>query len=236
MEPEEQEETVFEPDLLSSFNHDGDVNDIHFLTPEVFAVGSSEGTVTLVKIDRDNLLGSRNTKSTGFKLTAIAKWNRLHFKKNVPGSCNAISCAGDNVLSAGSNGQMFVLNGKRQVPLKSFNEADSGSISSVLFLKQDQAASGNTRGQVKIWDLRANENSTASKTCHLAMDLVGVTCLAKHPTQPHGIFNKFVSLCFSKVIGIFHCSFGGRSSEWCIGILGPAWVTDLSAQCGQGSF
>ena len=195
MEPTEQEGPVFEPDLLSSFNHDiGDVNDIHFLTSEVFAVASSDGTVTLVKIDRDSILGSRNTKSTGFKLAAIAKWSKLHSKQNVLGSCNAISCAGDNIVSAGSNGQMFVLNGKRQTPIKSFHEADSGSISSVLFLKQDQTASGNTRGQVKIWDLRANESSAASKTCHLAMDLVGVSCLAKHPTQPHG--NFLVSAAF----------------------------------------
>ena len=104
--------------------------------------------------------------------------------RNVEGSCNSLSCAGDHIVSVGSNGQMFLLNGKRQAPLKTFMEADSGSMSSTLFLKQDQVATGNTRGQVKIWDLRSTEVQP-SKTCHLAMDLVGVTCLSQHPTQPH---------------------------------------------------
>ena len=104
--------------------------------------------------------------------------------RNVDGSCNSLSCSGDHIVSVGSNGQMFLLNGKRQAPLKSLTEADSGSMSSVLFLKQDQVATGNTRGQVKIWDLRSTEDGPA-KTCHLAMDLVGVTYLSQHPTQPH---------------------------------------------------
>ena len=59
-------------------------------------------------------------------------------------------------------------------PLRTFNNADSGSISCALFLKQDQVTSANSRGQVKIWDLRSSEEHP-SKTCHLAMDLVGIT-------------------------------------------------------------
>ena len=42
-------------------------------------------------------------------------------------------------------------------PLRTFSNADSGSISCPLFLKQEQVASANSRGQVKIWDLRAGK-------------------------------------------------------------------------------
>ena len=59
-------------------------------------------------------------------------------------------------------------------PLRTFSNADSGSISCPLFLKQEQVASANSRGQVKIWDLRSSEE-VPTKTCHLAMDLVGIT-------------------------------------------------------------
>jgi len=180
-----EDSDVFEPNLLSSYDHgNGDVNEVQFLNTDTFAIASSDGTVSLLKIDRDNVLEARNLHSTGHKLTKVAAWNKLHSKRNVEGSCNSLSCAGDHIVSVGSNGQMFLLNGKRQAPLKSFTEADSGSMSSALFLKQDQVASGNTRGQVKIWDLRSTEVQP-SKTCHLAMDLVGVTCLSQHPTQPH---------------------------------------------------
>jgi len=168
---------IFEPQLLASFDHRfGDVNEMQFLTSDVLATASSDGSVTLLKIDRDNLTSS--IQSTGFKFLQLNKWNKLH------SSCNGLSVSGDNIVSVGSGGKMFLLNGRRPAPLRTFNNADSGSISCALFLKQDQVTSANSRGQVKIWDLRSSEEHP-SKTCHLAMDLVGITSMAKHPTQPH---------------------------------------------------
>lgn len=51
-------------------------------------------------------------------------------------------------------------------------------------MKQEEVASANNRGQVKLWDLRSNHENP-NKTCHLAMDLVGITSIAKHPTKPY---------------------------------------------------
>lgn len=133
--------------------------------------------MTLLKVDKDNF-GVGN--STGYKFSQVNKWAQLH------SCCNAVSVHGDNILSVGTEGTMALLNGKRSAPLKSYKSADSGSISSALFLRQDQAAAANSRGQVKIWDLRSNEEQP-SKVCHLAMDLVGLSSIGKHPTQPHVI-------------------------------------------------
>jgi len=68
--------------------------------------------------------------------------------------------------------------------VRKYESADSGSISTVLFVKQEEIAAANNRGQVKIWDLRSEEADPV-KTCHLAMDLIGITAIARHPTQPH---------------------------------------------------
>ena len=72
----EQDPEIFEPNLLSSHDHRiGNVNEIEFLTSEVFAVASSDGTVTVLKIDRDSI--SRFENSTGYKLNVVAKWSQL---------------------------------------------------------------------------------------------------------------------------------------------------------------
>ncbi len=73
---------VFEPNLLSSYDHgNGDVNEVQFLNTDTFAIASSDGTVSLLKIDRDNVLEARNLHSTGHKLTKVAAWNKLHSKR-----------------------------------------------------------------------------------------------------------------------------------------------------------
>jgi nuclear pore complex protein Nup43 len=79
---------------------------------------------------------------------------------------------------------MNLLNTKRSASVRSFTNADSCALNAVLFLKQDQVATANNRGQVKLWDLRSTDE-VPSKICHLSMDLVGISSIAKHPTQPH---------------------------------------------------
>ena len=53
----------------------GDVNEMQFLTPDLFSVGSSDGSVTLLRISKENGLGNRET--TGYNLAQMNKWN-LH--------------------------------------------------------------------------------------------------------------------------------------------------------------
>lgn len=169
------EDAIFEPQLLASFNHNfGDVNEIQFAQSDVMAVASSDGSVTLLRMERSTADGP----STGFKLTNVYKWEELH------SCCNSLSIEGDNIVSVGSDGKLTLLSGRKGAVLKSFKHADSGTINSALFLKQTQVAAANTRGQVKIWDLRSAQE-VPSKVCHLAMDLVGISSITRHPTQPH---------------------------------------------------
>ncbi len=172
---------VFEPQMLASFDHrTGDVNEMQFLNADLLAVASSDGSVTLLKVQKD-IVGSA-TPSTGISLSKANHWPKIHT------SCNGLSVSGDHIMSIGNEGKMFLLNVKRQSPIQTFAKADSGSLSCALFLRQDQIAAANSRGQVKIWDLRVGntqDKQEPAKVCHLAMDLVGVTSLAKHPTQPH---------------------------------------------------
>jgi hypothetical protein len=79
------------------------VNEIQFLTSDVVATASSDGSVTLLRIDRDSLTNN----STGFKFVQVNKWNKIH------SSCNGLSVNGDSIVSVGSDGKIFLLNGRR---------------------------------------------------------------------------------------------------------------------------
>ena len=79
------------------------MNEIQFLTSDVVATASSDGSVTLLKIDRDSLTNN----STGYKFVQVNKWNKIH------SSCNGLSVNGDSIVSVGSDGKIFLLNGRR---------------------------------------------------------------------------------------------------------------------------
>ena len=79
------------------------MNEIQFLTSDVVATASSDGSVTLLRIDRDSLTNN----STGFKFVQVNKWNKIH------SSCNGLSVNGDSIVSVGSDGKIFLLNGRR---------------------------------------------------------------------------------------------------------------------------
>ncbi len=177
---EHEESQITEPERLTSFDHSfGDVNELQFLTTDVFASASSNGTVSLLRIARENNLGS-----SGISLVQANQWKDLHKTKLVCSSCNGLSCSGDHIMTAGSDGKIVLLNAKRNSPVRVILSNDSCSFSACLFLKQDEAVAGNNRGQIKLWDLRSADE-TPSRTCNLSIDIFGATCIAKHPTQPH---------------------------------------------------
>ena len=95
---------------------------------------------------------------------------------------NRFSCLLDKPLVLSS--RMHLSNLKRKEPIRSYDKADSCSLNSVLFIKNDEIAAANMRGQLKIWDVRSNTN-TPTSTCILSNDQVSIGCVAKHPTQQH---------------------------------------------------
>jgi hypothetical protein len=75
---------INEPQLLATFNHRfGDVNELQFLTSEVFVSASSDGSVSLLRIVRDNILSPRESDSTGFQIVQANKWDKIHSSKYV---------------------------------------------------------------------------------------------------------------------------------------------------------
>lgn len=64
------------------------------------------------------------------------------------------------------------------------DQADSCSLKCVIFLKHNELLTSNSRGQMKIWDLRSSANSPTS-TFMLSGENVMATCLVNHPTQQH---------------------------------------------------
>jgi len=171
-----------EPELVANFDHtqNGDVNDIQFLNPDFAVVASSSGAVTLLRLDRNM---AADYMTSGWELQEVSSWQKLH-----PGgfSCNGLSCSGENVASVGDDGRVNVFNANSQggAVLREYPSADSCILTSVLFAKTDELIVGNMRGQLKIWDLRTKDQDPTS-TCVLSSEQVGITCLARHPTQSH---------------------------------------------------
>lgn len=64
------------------------------------------------------------------------------------------------------------------------DKADSCSLNCVTFLKHNEVLTSNSRGQMKVWDLRNSEDSPIS-TFMLSGEHVMATCLVNHPTQQH---------------------------------------------------
>jgi len=179
------EKELAEPELKGTYKHDGDVNELQFLNPDIVVCASSDGSVTALRISR-GLVGAptENQDSTGWCFQEIGKWDKLHSLKSQNGSCNSVACNSENIASVGEDGKINLSNLKRKEPIRSYDKADSCSLNSVLFIKNDEIAAANMRGQLKIWDIRSNTD-TPTSTCILSNDQVSIGCVAKHPTQQH---------------------------------------------------
>ena len=79
--------------------------------------------------------------------------------------------AGENVASVGEDGKIFILNPKHGRPIKTYENADSCSLTSALFVRNDELVVGNMRGQLKLWDLRSRDDEPSS-TCVLSNNQV----------------------------------------------------------------
>ena len=70
-----------EPELIAAHKHNGDINEIQFMNPDIAVCASADGTVTALKLGRE--FASAHTQeqgmpSTGWALQEIGKWDKLH--------------------------------------------------------------------------------------------------------------------------------------------------------------
>ena len=155
---------------LAKLDHakDGDVNKIEFIRDDLFAVISSSGSVNVVQIE--NSASLRN----------VSSWSQLH-----DGSGNDVSVHGENILSVGDDGKIFLLHPKKSRPLRAYEKADSCCLTAVKFINEDEVIAANMRGQLKLLDLRRKDEKPTQTFIADSGDQVGVTCLDKHPSQNH---------------------------------------------------
>lgn len=165
-----------EPSQLTSLPHTGDVTDMSWLNPDTFLASSSSGGLVLYRLVRES-----SYQLGGMKLEVGLDWPVLH---KSGGGCTALSCHGDHVVTAGEDGKINLLTSKQRPAVRVFEKADSCSITDITFTRASEVVSSNMRGQLKLWDLRSNQQQPTS-TFLLSSDQVAVTCLATHPTQCH---------------------------------------------------
>merc|ERR1712080_788376 len=117
---------------------------------------SSDGTVTALKIGREFASASSTEleKASGWALQEVGKWDKIHKMQFTDASCNSVACSSENFASAGEDGKIHLSNIKRREAIRSY-KADSCSLNAVIFMRNDEIAAANMRGQLKIWDLRS---------------------------------------------------------------------------------
>lgn len=138
---------------------------------------SSLGSLVLFKINT-NL-------SETYDFVREIEWDQIHgFKNCDAASCTSFALYENDIVSVGEDGRINLLAAQRKDVLRTIDNADSCSLNCVTFLKHNEILTSNTRGQMKIWDLRSNKDVPAN-TFMLSGDQVMPTCLVHHPTQRH---------------------------------------------------
>lgn len=165
-----------EPEKLANFYfaEGGDVNDLHFLSPELIATSSSDGSLAVLRL----------VSSDEWHISEAKKWPHLHGDE----ACNAVtsSGSGDQLVSVGGDGTLSQVSLGHNAPLRTYKEADSCGLTTLTFVKHDQVVVGNSRGQLKVWDLRVPEE-TPTNIFMLSSEHISINCLSRHPAQPHVI-------------------------------------------------
>ncbi|GBP42809.1 Nucleoporin Nup43 [Eumeta japonica] len=100
-------------------------------------------------------------------------------------SCTSVDVLEGDIVTAGEDGHINMLSSRRGEVAHSIIEADSCSIHSICYLKQNEIITGNVRGHMKLWDLRSPQKDKYVASFLLNENQQAATCIVHHPTQPH---------------------------------------------------
>merc|ERR1712055_966296 len=151
-----------EPVLTSTYHFgEADVTDLQFGNLNFLVCGSSDGSVTLLKHEND----------------------RFHRFKCYGCSCTGVCAADDEVATVGEDGRLIITKYHSNSPHVSIDEADCCSLTAIISVYSSNYLVGNMQGQIKLWDVRADE--TKPTKCLNTADQCRVTCLTQHPSQLH---------------------------------------------------
>ncbi|KAF5301006.1 hypothetical protein FQR65_LT08989 [Abscondita terminalis] len=172
-----EDDTDIYPFIVQNYPFEGDVTEAKFIDADHCVVSSSLGSVHYLKI--------ANTLIGDVEITKEKCWSNIHrCKNNEPVLCSSFTVYEHDIVTIGEDGSINLLNVERDNVLRRIEEADSCSLNCVSFVKHSDILTGNSRGQMKIWDLRSKENKP-SNSFMLSGDQIAATCLAYHPNQRH---------------------------------------------------
>lgn len=162
-----------EPRLLASIKHSGDVTDLKYFNQELIVSSSSTGSV---KVFRHN----QSTQT----IECLREWDMVHYYGALPCPCTCITTRDDLLVTGGEDGRICVLNIENKQINKLIEKADSCTVNSLIFLRQNEILTTNSTGQLKIFDLRHNPHETP-QTLSLSGEHIALMCVDKHPSQQH---------------------------------------------------
>lgn len=163
-----------EPRLLASVKHSGDVTDLKYFNQELIVSSSSTGSV---KLFRHN----QNTQT----IECLREWDKVHSYDAGPCPCTCITSREDLLVTGGEDGRICVLNIENKQIRKLIEKADSCTVNSLIFLRQNEILTTNSTGQLKLFDLRHNPNHETPQTLSLSGEHIALMCVDKHPSQQH---------------------------------------------------
>ncbi|KAK7586061.1 hypothetical protein V9T40_003937 [Parthenolecanium corni] len=172
----DSEDALVKPRAQCSVFHDGDVTELKFMDSSIFAVSSTTGCIKLYSIFQED-------EKSQFKL--LNSWKKVHsFSTGDLCPSTDITFFEDYIVSVGEDGRIVLISVKDNEPYRIIDNADSCSIRCVSINKMNEILTGNSRGQMKVWDLRSFSHSP--ETCFtLSGGQAGFTRVTYHPTQTH---------------------------------------------------
>ncbi|KAK8736313.1 hypothetical protein OTU49_004938 [Cherax quadricarinatus] len=163
-------ETEEDPSRLHQLPHLGSVNDMQYITRDMFAAGSSNGGVKLYQHDSSNHLEEKMS------------WDRAHTFVGSSAPCTALATNGDQIASVGEDGNLVILNPNQKIPIRTIESVGGCSVYAVVYVRASEVVTANMQGHLKLWDLRSAQSARATL---LSPDQIAVCDLASHPTQQH---------------------------------------------------
>ncbi|KAK3874053.1 hypothetical protein Pcinc_020977 [Petrolisthes cinctipes] len=159
-----------DPNLQHHLTHQGNVNDIQYVTRDTFATASSTGSVHLYQ------------HNVGGHLEHKTSWKQIHSFRTSHAPCTGLTSNGDQIASVGEDGKLVIINPGQERPVRTMESVGGCSVYTAVYVRANEILTGSLQGYLRLWDIRAPQPTKA--TLH-SLDQVGVYDLAVHPTQQH---------------------------------------------------
>ncbi|KAK4311054.1 hypothetical protein Pmani_017433 [Petrolisthes manimaculis] len=159
-----------DPNLQHNLKHQGNVNDIQYVSRDTFATASSTGSVHLYQ------------HNVGGHLEHKTSWKQIHSFRTSRSPCTGVTSNGDQIASVGEDGKLIIINPTQERPLRIMESVGGCSVYAAVYVRANEILTGSLQGYLRLWDIRAAQ---PAKTILHSIDQVGVYDLAVHPTQQH---------------------------------------------------